>query len=141
RSTLLNLTLNAIKFTDSGGVTVAIRGIGDCGSTAVEFEVSDTGPGMSPALLARAIEPFTQLSASSVRRYRGLGLGLALVRRHVEELGGSFELRSTSARGSDLVVTIPTRRAVSRAGQWRVIPIPTALSASPMRKPLRQCRG
>ncbi|MGH7915945.1 MAG: sensor histidine kinase [Candidatus Binataceae bacterium] len=140
RSTLLNLTLNAIKFTESGGVTVAIRGIGNCGSTAVEFAISDTGPGISPALLARASEPFAQLSSSSVRRYRGLGLGLALVRRHVEELGGRFELRASSARGSDLVVTIPTRQATARGGRRHVIPMPTPLPVSGMSKPVRECR-
>ncbi|MGH7933518.1 MAG: sensor histidine kinase [Candidatus Binataceae bacterium] len=109
RSTLLNLALNAIKFTEAGGVTIAIRWVAINGKEAVEFEVSDTGPGISPGLIDRAIEPFAQLSNTSARRYRGLGLGLAVVQRNVMLLGGEFELCSTSSRGSNFVVRVPMR--------------------------------
>lgn len=110
KSILLNLAVNAIKFTDSGSVTVALRPLRDgVFGNAIEVEVSDTGPGLSPAMLDRAAEPFVQLSNSSARRYRGLGLGLAVVQRSVKALGGKLELRSQNGAGSNFLVTIPVR--------------------------------
>jgi len=110
KSILLNLALNAIKFTDSGSVTVALRPLSDpVLGNAIELEISDTGPGLNPATLDQAAEPFAQLSNSSARRYRGLGLGLAVVRRSVEALGGKLELRSPDAGGSNFLVTVPVR--------------------------------
>jgi hypothetical protein len=71
------------------------------------LEVSDTGMGMSPALIKRAAEPFTQLSRTSARKYRGLCLGLAVVHRNVRALGAKLEVTSTPGRGSRFVVRIP----------------------------------
>lgn len=109
RSILLNLALNAIKFTPSGTVTIALRGVRERGRTeALEIEVIDSGPGMNPALLEQATMPFAQLSKSSVRRFRGLGLGLAVVQRNLKALGGTMELRTAPAgHGSDFVIRIP----------------------------------
>jgi signal transduction histidine kinase len=108
RSILLNLALNAIKFTPSGSVTIAIRSaLGRGRQDALEIEVTDTGPGMSPALLEQAAKPFTQLSKASVRRYRGLGLGLAVVQRNLKALGGTLELRPAPGHGASFVVRIP----------------------------------
>ncbi len=105
RSIIANLALNAIKFTSAGSVTVAIRRAkGESGRGRVEVEVRDTGPGLDSGMLERAFEPFAQLSASSSRLYRGLGLGLALVRRNVAELGGTLEVVSSAGRGSSFVV-------------------------------------
>jgi signal transduction histidine kinase len=110
KSILLNLALNAIKFTDSGSVTVALRPLSDpVLGNAIELEVNDTGPGLNPDTLEQAAEPFAQLSNSSARRYRGLGLGLAVVRRSVESLGGKLELRSSDGGGSNFLVTVPVR--------------------------------
>ena len=112
RSIILNLALNAIKFTESGGVTVRIRHVRGTGATdTFEIEVSDTGPGISPDLLGQALEPFTQLSASNTRRHRGLGLGLSIVQRNVAALGGKLELRPQAEPGSTFVVSIPLKRA------------------------------
>jgi signal transduction histidine kinase len=116
RSILLNLALNAIKFTESGIVTVALR---RCRSKneALEIEITDTGPGIDPAMLERASRPFAQLSNSSARRYRGLGLGLAVVQRNIRALGGRLELRPAApGNGSDFIVEIPAQvRAASAA--------------------------
>ena len=116
KSILLNLAVNAIKFTDTGTVTVATRRSRDrmLGS-AIEIEISDTGPGLDPAMLDHAAEPFAQLSNSSARRYRGLGLGLAVVQRGVKALGGKLILRSHEGPGSTFLVTIPTRMQESSA--------------------------
>jgi signal transduction histidine kinase len=129
RSILLNLALNAIKFTESGIVTVALRrSRSQEKNEALEIEITDTGPGIDPAMLERASRPFAQLSNSSARRYRGLGLGLAVVQRNIRALGGRLELRPAAAgNGSDFVIEIPAQvRAASAAvGQRRpVVPPP-----------------
>ena len=142
KAILLNLAVNAIKFTDSGSVSVALRRRHD-GSTnnAIEVEVSDTGPGLSPGILNLAKEPFAQLSNTSARRFRGLGLGLAVVQRSVDALGGRIELRALADHGSNFLVTIPVRtrensiRAARAAMARRALPmIPPAAPATP-RKP------
>jgi signal transduction histidine kinase len=108
RSILSNLVLNAIKFTESGSVTVRISSAPARGAEpGVVIEVTDTGLGMSPALIKHAAEPFSQLSRTSARKYRGLGLGLAVVHRNVQALGGKLEVSSTPGRGSRFVVRIP----------------------------------
>jgi signal transduction histidine kinase len=108
RSILINLVLNAIKFTERGSVTVRIssaqaRGAGP----GLVLEVADTGMGMSADLIKQAAEPFARLSQSSARKYRGLGLGLAVVHRNVSALGAKLEVNSTVGRGSRFVVLIP----------------------------------
>jgi signal transduction histidine kinase len=108
RSILSNLVLNAIKFTERGSVTVRISSSRAGGTEeGVVLEVADTGLGMSPALIKQAAEPFAQLSQSSARKYRGLGLGLAVVHRNVSALGARLEVSSTPGRGSRFVVRIP----------------------------------
>jgi signal transduction histidine kinase len=136
RSILLNLALNAIKFTESGIVTVTLRrSRSQTKNEALEFEITDTGPGIDPAMLERASRPFAQLSNSSARRYRGLGLGLAVVQRNVRALGGRLELQpATAGKGSDFVVEIPAqvRTANGAVAQRRpIVPPP----APPMPKP------
>jgi len=122
KSILLNLALNAIKFTDSGSVSIALRPLKDRGlGNAIELEVSDTGPGLSAATLDHAAKPFAQLSNSSARRYRGLGLGLAVVQRSVEALGGKLELRSPAAGGTNFLVTVPVRARESSSPIARAV--------------------
>jgi signal transduction histidine kinase len=111
-ATIINLALNAVKFTESGSVTIAIRRVprtkhGD----TVEIEVSDSGPGLSPELFEEMSQPFVQLSRSRTRRFRGVGLGLAIVRQNVTRLGGTVELRSTPGHGAAFFVRFPQPRA------------------------------
>jgi signal transduction histidine kinase len=114
RSILLNLALNAIKFTDSGSVTIAVRRLGDTIGEENVIEISDTGPGMSRWMLAQALTPFAQLSRGSDRRHRGLGLGLTVTQRNVAALGGRLELSSIAGQGSRFTVRIPQPRSVPR---------------------------
>lgn len=120
RSIILNLMLNAIKFTETGAVTLAIRAVAP--GEAIEVEVRDTGAGLNPALLQQVSEPFRQLSHSSVRRFRGLGLGLAVVRQNVAALGGALELRTNAAGGATFIVRLPDRgsRRAAAASQRRI---------------------
>lgn len=113
RSILSNLVLNAIKFTDHGSVTLRISSYSRGAEHGVVIEVADTGLGMSPALIKQAAEPFAQLSQSNSRRYRGLGLGLAVVHRNVSALGAKLEVSSTPGQGSRFVVRIPPTQLVA----------------------------
>jgi two-component system sensor histidine kinase/response regulator len=108
KSILLNLAINAIKFTDRGSVSIAIRLIESIQiGYALELEVRDTGPGIAPEQLAQAFEPCTQLSHSSVRRHRGMGLGLAVVRRNADALGAKIMVKPVLPRGTAFLVTVP----------------------------------
>jgi signal transduction histidine kinase len=108
KSILLNLAVNAIKFTERGSVTIAIRRAGSSQlDSAIELEVRDTGPGIEAEMVAQAFERCAQLSHSSVRSHRGMGLGLAVVQRNVEALGAKIIVKSTLQQGSTFVVTVP----------------------------------
>jgi len=110
KSILLNLAVNAIKFTDRGSVTIAIRVAGSSQlGAALELEVRDTGPGIEAELVKQAFETCAQLSHSSIRRHRGMGLGLAVVQRNVEALGARMLVKTALRQGSAFVVTIPIR--------------------------------
>jgi signal transduction histidine kinase len=103
---LRNLVGNAFKFTERGSIVVSVTTL----PGAVEFTVSDTGIGIAPDLLPVVFEPFRQGDGSSTRRYGGVGLGLYLVRRLVDGLGGQIAIESTVGVGTTFRVTIPQHR-------------------------------
>ena len=111
RQVLLNLLSNAVKFTSEGEVNVAARLIGDpVGDTVeveVEFEVSDTGIGMTADSLEHLFDPFTQADISTTRHYGGTGLGLAISRQLVEMMGGTLNVTSQPGMGSTFTAVIP----------------------------------
>lgn len=108
KSILLNLAVNAIKFTGRGSVTIAIRrAVTSQLGPAVELEVRDTGPGIEAGMVAQAFKPCAQLSRSSIRIHRGMGLGLAVVQRNVEALGARIIVKTAPQQGSAFVVIIP----------------------------------
>jgi signal transduction histidine kinase len=110
RSIILNLALNAIKFTESGTVTITFRRAStSTGRESVEIEVSDTGPGISEAMVNQAMKPFAQLSKASECHHRGVGLGLTVVQRNVAAIGGKLELHSTAGHGARFIVTVPAK--------------------------------
>jgi PAS domain S-box-containing protein len=101
RQILLNLLTNAIKFTPAGEVTLQVRvAAGDDGAFLVRFDVTDTGIGIDPGDRARLFDAFTQLDASTTRRFGGTGLGLAISRRLVEVMRGRIGVDSTPGVGS-----------------------------------------
>src|SRR6185295_8188375 len=97
RQVLLNLAGNAVKFTDSGGVSVLVES--DTGGQ-IRFSVQDSGPGIGPEMQARIFDEFEQGDGTLARRHGGTGLGLAIAARIVERMGGEIALHSGKERGS-----------------------------------------
>jgi PAS domain S-box-containing protein len=100
---LLNLANNAVKFTDSGSVRVAVSG----DAKGVQFEVIDTGVGIKPEQLANLFQAFRQVDGSARRVYEGTGLGLYLCKKLVNMLGGSIGAESNFGVGSRFYFTLP----------------------------------
>jgi two-component system, cell cycle sensor histidine kinase PleC len=127
---LLNLLGNAVKFTEPGGaVVLAVR----CSASGgVEFEVRDTGLGMTPAEIEIALEPFGQVDAGTTRRREGTGLGLPLAQRLTELHGGSLRIASERGLGTRMVVKLPASRVLSD----RLAPVVTGLSRAVAHPPM-----
>ncbi len=122
---LLNLVTNAIKFTETGEVSVNIA-TGKRTDRSIELvtSVHDTGIGMSEAEQARAFDSFAQSDSSITRRFGGTGLGLAISRALTEKMGGMIEVESTPGVGSTFVFTAmlkladhPVQRVTSEAAE------------------------
>jgi signal transduction histidine kinase len=101
RQIIVNLVGNAIKFTDSGGVTLSVRKESQDGeNSTVRFSVKDTGIGIPPEKQKEIFTSFTQADNSMTRKYGGTGLGLTISRRLVELLGGRIWVESEPGAGS-----------------------------------------
>ncbi len=108
RQILVNLVGNAIKFTEVGGVKLIVRLVG--GETPrLEFDVVDTGTGVSAEQQANLFQPFSQADTSTTRKFGGTGLGLAISKRLSELLGGDVSIiESIPGVGSRFRLTIAT---------------------------------
>lgn len=102
---LKNLLTNAVKFTERGSITISVLPR-DAG---MEFCVADTGIGVAPEFLPEMFEMFRQGDSSTTRRYGGVGLGLYLVRRLLELLGGRVTVESTLGQGTKFCVWVPEK--------------------------------
>ncbi len=109
RQILINLVSNAVKFTERGSVTVTTSLLREPGeSPLLQFEVADTGIGITPNQQARLFQPFSQATAQTQTKYGGTGLGLSISQQLAEMLGGKIRLTSEPGRGSTFTLTIAT---------------------------------
>ncbi len=99
-----NLVNNALKFTEAGGVTVALTREGE---GALRFSVTDTGIGIPADKLGTIFESFSQADQSTTRTHGGTGLGLSIARQLVAAMGGTLEVRSTLGQGSTFSFALP----------------------------------
>ena len=141
RQIVTNLVGNAIKFTEQGGVTIALRFDGAAASAKYVIEVIDTGVGMPEDKVEGIFERFVQADSSVTRRFGGTGLGLSISRKFARALGGDVVARSKPGEGSvftatldpgpldnvefidsDMALTDTGDREEASRGQWRFGP-------------------
>lgn len=107
RQILLNLTGNALKFTEAGGVQICVRCDSAQDPAQLVLEVHDTGVGIAPDRLEAIFEAFTQGHSQMSRQYGGTGLGLTICQRLVRLMHGQIQVRSELQKGSVFTVSLP----------------------------------
>ena len=118
-----NLLANSAKFTQQGNIDLRIRQVtGVDAKVRLRFEVSDSGPGISPDVLDKLFVPFEQGATDVARRYGGSGLGLAICRRLVELMEGSIGVESTPGAGSTFWFEIELQRAAGLPARPPALP-------------------
>ena len=147
---LLNLLSNAAKFTQQGEVVLAARRESGEHGAWLQFDVMDSGIGMTPEQRARLFQPFVQADSDTTRLYGGTGLGLVISRRLCRMMGGDVTVDSEAGHGTRLTVRLPARapqrtgsvpaQAPARLATHDAMPSPEpeGASAGPAQAPPRQ---
>ncbi len=108
RQIIVNIVNNAIKYTEDGGrVTLRVSEKLDGDLCRLNFECEDNGVGMSPDFLKRVFEPFERVNNSTVSRIEGTGLGMSIVKKLVDAMGGDVSVQSTLGVGTTVTVSVP----------------------------------
>jgi len=128
---LLNLATNAVKFTPEGGeVEMSVEEEGD--EVMVTY-VRDTGIGIAPEHLPFIFDSFQQVDSGTTRRFQGIGLGLSIVKRTVELLGGTVRVESEPGRGTTFALRFPTgHESEALVGEAGALPDDALLSGDPI---------
>lgn len=127
RQILVNLCGNAIKFTQHGSVTVSLAATDDdAGRVLLRCAVDDTGAGIPVDRLHTLFQPFSQIDASTTRRYGGTGLGLSIVKRLAELLGGEVGVDSREGQGSTFWFTASLEPTIAPSAQSQYAPAAAA---------------
>jgi CheY-like chemotaxis protein len=108
RQILFNLISNAAKFTTEGKIGIVVAPIEKSGQPFIRIDVSDSGIGIAADKLDKVFEEFVQADNSTTRNYGGTGLGLSLVKRFAEMMGGDVLLKSTVGEGSIFTLEVPS---------------------------------
>jgi len=109
RQVLINLVGNAVKFSETGTVRIEARLLErQLEDPELQFQVIDTGIGMTEEQMVELFQPFVQADRSTTRRFGGTGLGLTISKRLTEALGGTLRVSSALGEGSTFIMTIPT---------------------------------
>ncbi len=125
KQVLLNLTGNAIKFTEQGHVEVSVAILrAEADSATLRFGVRDTGIGMDPATQAKLFQVFSQGDSSMTRRFGGTGLGLAISQRLIQRMGGRIVVHSERGKGSEFSfeLTFPIATAPAHVSRSPFLP-------------------
>ncbi len=120
----VNLTNNAIKFTDRGEVIIRIAAdsTGDTESTTLIFSITDSGIGMTSEQMAHLFHAFAQADSSITRRFGGTGLGLSISHRLAQQMGGNIVAESEYGAGSKFHCTVKLQRKNQHEERWMTIP-------------------
>ncbi len=111
RQILINLMTNAVKYTDSGTITVRARNLPDEreGMMRLCISVTDTGRGMPPEGMEHLFDSYARLDEKKNRHIEGTGLGLAITKQLIDLMEGEIEVKSTLGEGSSFIVTVPQK--------------------------------
>ena len=151
RQVLVNLAGNAVKFTHQGEVTIDARVVErNAEAILIRFEVRDTGIGIPPDRIKVLFKPFSQVDATTTRRFGGTGLGLSIVKRLVEMMGGEVGVDSHEGAGSTFWFTVRfnlanegserrPRPILSLAGQRVIIVDDNATNRKVLSSQLQRC--
>jgi PAS domain S-box-containing protein len=120
RQVLFNLVGNAIKFTETGGVSIIVEP--DANGSDVVIAVRDTGIGIAGEDQVRIFQEFEQADIGSTRKFTGIGLGLTISRRIVERMGGTITVQSAPGAGSTFRVILPLQHCDEDATQPLAVP-------------------
>ncbi len=132
RQIVSNFLSNALKFTETGGVRLTVEGEGPDGAVGVTVTVRDTGLGIAADKQQLLFQKFTQLDASTTRRFGGTGLGLAICRELSELMGGRVWVESEPGQGSSFSVFLPLPRVAAAEANPETSELSAADTVAPL---------
>lgn len=135
KEVISNLLQNAVKYTDRGSITVRSKKLPNANSIAVE--VQDTGMGISEQHLTNIFEPFMQVHKTSTENSRGgIGLGLSIVKKHLDQMGGTINVESELGKGSIFRIVLPRNYDNRKSRTSRLIDFVRRRSPKAHREPI-----